>query len=290
MPFLSGLKERLGIRIIGCVHDLIPIKYPQYCIGYVAEQFPHYLRQLAQACDAIACVSDCTLNDLRAWLLDGGMPVPHLFRIRLGADLPDRVGPPSAVVADVIQRPFVLFVSTIERRKNHEVLFRVFHRLAGKYGSAKLPRLVFVGAQGWGVSDLLRDITLDPATQGLIVRLHDVSDNDLRILYEHALFCVFPSLYEGWGLPVAEALALGKPVICSDRGPLPEVGGNLVEYIDPWDLPGWVDAIERLWLDEDRRQSMAERIVREYVRDDWSVAAHSLGRVALKLENQSNAR
>jgi glycosyltransferase involved in cell wall biosynthesis len=109
-------------------------------------------------------------------------------------------------------------------------------------------------------------------------------------LYEHALFCVFPSLYEGWGLPVAEALALGKPVICSDRGPLPEVGGNLVEYIDPWDLPGWVDAIERLWLDEDRRQSMAERIVREYVRDDWSVAAHSLGRVALKLENQSNAR
>jgi glycosyltransferase involved in cell wall biosynthesis len=285
MPKLQALKTRLGIRIVGCCHDLIPIKYPQYCVRYVADRFPEYLSQLARSCDAIACVSECSLTDLREALSQMGEPVPHLFTIRLGADLPPAgAAPVSPVVSSVTGQPYVLFVSTMERRKNHEVLYRAFHRLARVHGRERLPKLVFVGSRGWGVGDLLNDIELDPMTRGLIVQLHNVSDSDLRILYRNALFCVFPSLYEGWGLPVAEALGFGKSVICSDRGAVPEVGGDLVEYVDPWDLPGWVRAIEGLWLDEARRQRMAERVVREYQTADWSATAGEIGRVAQELE------
>ncbi len=285
---LQELKNRVGIRIIGCCHDLGPIKYPQYCLRYVAKQFPRYLMELVAGCDAIACVSECTLRDLRAEIERLGIPVPRLFTIRLGADLPMAAGSPSDLISSLTERPYVLFVSTIERRKNHEVLYRAFHRLAEIHGRDRLPRMVFVGSPGWGVNDLLNDIKLDPVTKGIIVQLHQVSDHDLCVLYQKALFCVFPSLYEGWGLPVAEALGFGTPVVCSDRGSLPEVGGDLVEYLDPWDLPAWVHAIERLWLDGDYRRRLADRIAREYRMEDWSAAGTKIGRIASRLEAGSD--
>ena len=284
MPYLQEAKRELDLRIIGCCHDLIPIKYPQYCPRYVAELFPQYLERLAHSCDAIACVSECTRRDLSRALSEIRGPAPELFRIRLGAELPEATGSPSTRATDIVTRPYLLCVSTIERRKNHEVLYRAFHRLVEVHDREKLPRLVLVGARGWGVGGLLDDIELDPSTEGLILILNDISDADLCLLYRNALFFVFPSLYEGWGLPVAEALGFGKPVICSDRGALTEVGGDLVEYVDPWDLPGWVRAIERLWLDDVHRERLADRIVKEYERDRWSGAAEAIGRVALEPE------
>jgi glycosyltransferase involved in cell wall biosynthesis len=290
MPFLGELQTGLDIRILGCCHDLIPIRYPQYCPRYVADQFRGYLAQMAQSCSAIACVSERSLNDLRDFFSELRIPAPRLFRIRLGSNLPIGDDPPSRLVSDVTKKPYVLFVSTLERRKNHEVLYRAFRRLAERHGQDRLPRLVFVGALGWGVADLLNDMELDPFTRGVIAHLQNVSDNDLRILYQQALFCVFPSLYEGWGLPVAEALGFGKPVLCSNRGALPEVGGALVEYVDPWDLPGWVSAIERLWLDAEYRKQLADRIAREHQPDDWKNAAATIGQVALALEDGTLSR
>ena len=284
LPLLPELKIRAGIRVIGCCHDLIPIKFPQWCLPYVAEQFPVYLRQLARACDTIVCVSDTSLTELRNTLREFGEPIPKLTRIHLGCRLPSAGGGiVSEQVSSLVGKPFILFVSTIERRKNHEVLYRAFHRLAEQHGPANLPVMVFVGGRGWGVDELLHDISLDPLTQGLIRILNTVSDSELGILYQNALFCVFPSLDEGWGLPVAEALAFGKPVICSDRGALREVGTDFAEYVDPWDLPGWVHAIEGLWLDTAHREQVEERIKRLYRRPLWSETALSLIRAAQAL-------
>lgn len=289
MPALAAIKQEAGIRILGCCHDLIPIRYPQFCPRYVADLFPTYLAQLAQACDAIACVSECSRRDLEAVLASLSLPVPELFGIRLGSDLPGAgspVPPASAPLARLLERPYVLCVATIERRKNHEVLYRAFHRLAERYDAGELPRMVFVGARGWGVGDLCSDLALDPTTRGLVLLLHSIGDQDLRLLYRHALFFVFPSLYEGWGLPVAEALGFGKPVICSDRGALPEVGGALVDYVDPWDLPGWESAIERLWRDQAYRQARVEQVAREFRPHPWSETAAAIARAAVRLEGR----
>ncbi len=285
MPLLKEIKERANIKIVGCCHDLIPMKYPHYAPPYVAEAFPQYLSDLVGACDAIACVSECSKEDLRQALIEMGRSSPSLFTVRLGVDMPSVPDPVSCAVSDLAENAYVLYVSTLERRKNHDILYKAFRRLAEAHGCDNVPRLVFVGARGWGVRDLLNDITFDPLTRGVIILMDRVTDGDLLALYQKALFCVFPSVYEGWGLPVAEALGLGTPVICSNRGSLPEVAGDLVDYVDPWDLLGWIKAIERLWLDGAYRRSKAQRIVREYSPDSWSGTAARIAEVALGLES-----
>jgi len=163
-----------------------------------------------------------------------------------------------------------LFVSTIERRKNHEVLYRAYHLLARQGKAQSLPKLVFVGMPGWGVGDLMKDIELDPLTRGLIVQLHHVSDGELSHLYKKALFCVFPSLYEGWGLPVGEALAMGKAVIASGEGSLPEVGGDLVRYVPAWNAYAWADAISE-YISQPELVAEAEyRVQSKYKPRQWA--------------------
>jgi glycosyltransferase involved in cell wall biosynthesis len=114
---------------------------------------------------------------------------------------------------------------------------------------------------------------LDPLTRGLIVQLYNVNDAELRLLYEAALFCLYPSFYEGWGLPVGEALALGKPVLSSDRGSLPEVGGDLVRYVDPWNPVAWAEAIWRLVSDDKEREAMANKVRVTYTAKKWQETA-----------------
>jgi len=162
-----------------------------------------------------------------------------------------------------------MFVSTIERRKNHVALYQAYHLLCAQGHRDDLPTLVFVGMPGWGVEDLLSDIRLDPLTQGKIKLLDHVSDADLQLLYNSAEFCLFPSFYEGWGLPVAEALSHGKLVLSSDQGSLPEVGGDLVTYIDPWSARDWANKILQFSLDQDLRREHEARVRDEYTPRSW---------------------
>jgi hypothetical protein len=198
----------------------------------------------------------------------------------MGDNIPYGDEAPGEQVLAATKQPFILFVSTIERRKNHEVLYRAYHLLARKGCIKALPRLVFVGMPGWGVGDLLKDIELDPLTRGLIVQLHHVSDSELNYLYKKALFCVFPSLYEGWGLPVGEALAMGKAVIASGEGSLPEVGGDLVRYVPAWNAYAWADAIGEYVSKPELVTEAEHRIRSEYKPRQWSdMAAHVLSLV-----------
>jgi len=164
-------------------------------------------------------------------------------------------------------------VATIDRRKNHEVLYSAYHLIIQASHGDRLPKLVFVGMQGWGVDDLLTDIERDPLTREHIVKLNHVSDRDLAYLYEKAFLCVYPSLYEGWGLPVGEALACGKAVLASAQGSLPEVGGSLVRYLDPWNPRAWADEILALVDAPERVAGMEAVVRREYRARTWAGTA-----------------
>ncbi len=129
---------------------------------------------------------------------------------------------------------------------------------------------------GWGVADLLKDIELDPIVSRHIVQLSHVNDAELCRLYEACEFFVYPSFYEGWGLPVAEALAFGKFVIASDRGSIPEVGGDLVEYVDPWNATAWAEAIEKYSKQPELVQSRARRVQTDYHSIHWSETAQAV--------------
>lgn len=268
-----------GIKIITCCYDLIPVIFPQYCVGDVAGKFKAYFNKLSWGSAAVLCISKQSQSDLLKLWHDTGTVIRKTEVIPLGDNIPNGEGEISPEIERLTSDPFILFVSTIERRKNHEVVYRAYHLLSRAGHKAKLPKLVFVGMPGWGAGDLLSDLNLDPFTQDLIVQLHHVSDSELLALYKRAQFCVYPSFYEGWGLPVGEALSLGKPVLASDQGSLPEVGGELVRYVSPWDPQDWAAAILE-WIESpDLLAAEAKRVANGYRSRTWSETAVTVAKV-----------
>lgn len=284
MLALSFLRQYLPIRIVGMCYDVIPVLYPQWSAfkGEAVQKFTAYLINLSWASDVIMCISKTTKNDLTKVLRAHGCRLPTLKVVRLGCALPRPTKDPSEMIQEHLGTRYVLYVSTLEPRKNHEVLYRAYTRLV-EYGIKDLPMLVFVGMKGWGVNELVEHIRLDPRTKDLIRILGPVDDSDLAHLYMNSLFCVYPSFYEGWGLPVAEALSYGKLVLCSDRPAIPEVGGEYVEYIDPWDARAWAEEILSYCGDDKKLRMREEKIRADYVPSSWGTTAQTILEVALGL-------
>jgi glycosyltransferase involved in cell wall biosynthesis len=276
-------KQAHGFRCLFMCYDIIPVLLPHLCVGDVSRLFAHYFADLAWTADRILCISHSTRRDLLALLDQLGVPERSAEVIRLGGDILPAAQSPAAssALAPHLTQPYVLFVSTIERRKNHEVLYRAWRRLAAE--GIALPQLIFVGMPGWGVGDLFSDIALDPLVAGRITVLNHVGDEDLALLYQHALFTVYPSLYEGWGLPVAESLAFGKYCLCANTASLPEVGEDFVDYLDPWDLPAWVDKLRFLLTHPAWVEERNARIARDYRPHPWRATAQEIYQHARQL-------
>jgi glycosyltransferase involved in cell wall biosynthesis len=169
-------------------------------------------------------------------------------------------------------KPFVLMVGTIEPRKNHLLAYRVWRRLIERHGE-KAPRLMIAGGEGWLTGDLRYQITHDPLTRDRVVMLGRVSNAELGWLYRNCLFTVFPSIYEGWGLPVAESLMHGKYCITSNVSSLPEIGGELVGYHDPIDAMRMLQLVEEAAFDAPLRERREKAIQSCYVGTTWAQAA-----------------
>ncbi|QRY80144.1 glycosyltransferase family 4 protein [Pseudomonas sp. PDNC002] len=281
LPQLRQLKRKMGLKVLLCCYDVIPVKAPQLCAGDVAPFFSNYFSNLAWAADKVVCISRCSEKDLLEVLDTLGTPVPETSVITLGSDLPR----PAQKLPD-IDVPYVLFVSTIERRKNHEVLYRAYTRLLDA-GVTDLPRLVFVGMSGWGIQELLNDLRLDERIKGYIEMRTNVTDDELNGLYRNALFTVYPSLYEGWGLPVAESLAHGKFCLSSDAASLPEVGGEFVEYLDPLSVPSWAERIRFYACNPQDLAAKELAIASRYVAPTWADTARSIFDKARELASPS---
>jgi len=271
--YLFSEKKRINFKVLLFCYDLIPVKYPHLFFADVASRFAHYFADLAWCADKVLCISECTRRDLTELLKELGGPVPPMSVIKLGCNIPQfNNQKPTPEILEIAEKRFILFVSTIERRKNHEVLYRAYTRLVDN-GIKNLPSLVFVGMPGWGVDELLSDLQLDVRTKPYIRILNHVSDLDLQYLYQHAIFTVFPSLYEGWGIPVAESLANGKFCLTSNTASMPEVGEDFVEYIDPWDLPSWVERLKWYFNHPEEVLLKEQRIRSEYRPTPWNETA-----------------
>jgi glycosyltransferase involved in cell wall biosynthesis len=283
------LRQSNKIKIVTCCYDLIPVLYPQYCVNDVAGMFTSYFIEIADGSDLILCISKQSQKDLNDMLerTGGARPSTHVFP--LGDNVLERKDEEiSEKVQFLLQQKFILFVSSIERRKNHEVLYRAYHLLCRQGRKSELPKLIFVGMPGWGVNELLKDIELDPLTSDMIIILNNVNDAELCKLYDLSFFCVFPSLYEGWGLPVGEALSLGKAVICSDRGSLPEVGGEAVCYVSPWSPDSWAENIYRMTTDSPWRNEWENKARKTYKKNEWSNSATSIkNKIDLLISNSA---
>lgn len=270
--FHKIIRERQA-TLIGFCHDVLPVYFPEF--------FPHgmkpimvgYFRALIECSAVLLCNSTCTKNDLLKFVQDEGLDAPPMAVVPLGCDLPATHDLTHQEAAQLPGEAYILFVSTIERRKNHRVLYDIYAEMADHPDFERLPTLYLVGMTGWRVKDLLDDIGLNDRVAHKFVLLNNVSDAMLAALYRDALFCVYPSYYEGWGLPVSEALAHGKAVIASDAGALPEASGGCALHLSPYDTRAWREAVCRMSFDHAWRQEWELRARRDFKPHDWAQAA-----------------
>jgi glycosyltransferase involved in cell wall biosynthesis len=246
---IAALK-RHGVKFVPLVHDLIPLTHPEYASPSGVQRHAKRLETFARFADGIIANSNATAADLLPHLPQGPNKLP-IITAPLGIEthVPDANFPVPA-------EPYFVSIGTIEPRKNHLLLLNTWRVLQQRLGP-NTPKLILVGRRGWENENILDMLERCPALVGVVREYQDLPDNAVARLLQGARALLFPSFTEGYGLPLAEALALGVPAICSDLPALREVGGEAPEYLDPLDGLGW----RRLILgftDEDSRVREAQ--------------------------------
>jgi glycosyltransferase involved in cell wall biosynthesis len=280
-PEYGGLiraeRERHGLRFSLLVYDLSVLLHPEWFGQGLTTSFRRWFNDLLPLCDTVFAISRATAADVTAYACEHGIALPSpVVPLPLGTRL---IEAPAEAPRHERQPPagsYVLYVSTIEARKNHTLLFRIWRRLLDEIPRDRMPTLVFAGRIGWLVDDLMQQIVNTDYLSGRLVVIGDASDAQLAVLYRDCLFTVYPSYFEGWGLPVTESLAFGKPCLASDRTSLPEAGGSLARYIDPDDARGWHDAIRQLITDLPLLASWEAEVRRGFRPVPWSATVRAL--------------
>jgi glycosyltransferase involved in cell wall biosynthesis len=227
--------RRQGCRFVPLIHDLIPLLHPEYARQGQAEKHRRRIATTARLADAILVNSAATAADLEPWLSGRDTPLP--IRVApLGIVTPEVQAPPVAL------RPYFVVLGTIEPRKNHLLLLNLWRQMAATLGPAA-PRLVVIGRRGWENENIIDMLERCAAIDGVVDEAGPLPDREVASLLRGARALLFPSFVEGYGLPLAEALALGVPVIASDLPALREVGGAVPDYLDPLDGAAWRNAV-----------------------------------------------
>lgn len=246
---MASLRNQ-GASIGLYVYDLIPVTHPEYCVQQLTTDFTRDLCEALQLVDYAIAISSYTANEIRNFIYANSFPNIPVEAVPLAHSLTGSSGLPAYdtyeadwtdAIASLEGKDYVLCVCTIEARKNHRYLIDAWRIL--KQQGIDVPDLLFVGRRGWRVDELFAQLEDSDYLDGSVKILHDLSDAELEILYRNCRFTVFPSIVEGWGLPVGESLIYGKLCISSNTSSMPEVGGDLVAYIDPLNLRSGLETL-----------------------------------------------
>jgi glycosyltransferase involved in cell wall biosynthesis len=245
------------------VHDLAfrlrPAEVPWQQRAYFGTILGPALRQAA----AVLVPSATTRNDLLSAYPLKGLE-ERVTVVREGLGEPATAGP----LPDGIEAGFILAVGTVEPRKNYPRLLTAYRQLRSRPG---VPQLVIAGRAGWAYGDTLQRIQAEPGVR----YLGHVDEPTLAALYESASVLAYPSLYEGFGLPLLEAMAQGLPAVIGKSGALPELAGGSAIEVDPESVDDIAAGLEKLLFDVDLRKHLGEAGKRRAAGFTWEKAAAS---------------
>jgi len=261
-----------GIRLCVTIHDMSFLTHPHLHTEENRKFCTVQSLRAARLADAILCDSQATADDVRRYL---HVPLDRLFVVP-GAAGPEfrRLNDTQAVASALwrlgIRENFLLFVGTVEPRKNLAALIEAFARL--KQGSKRPEWLVIAGGTGWkneAIYERVRQLDL----QDEVRFLGYVSVEDLVVLYNACRAFVYPSLYEGFGLPILEAMSCGAPVVTSAVSSLPEVAGDAALMVDPRDIDAIVESMSALLDDGSLRSSLRAKGLERVTCFSWKETA-----------------
>ncbi len=252
-PFFSG-----GAKRVVTLHDMAFFLYPEVYSFVKRNYFKFFIRAATRRASRIVTVSESTRRDLLE-------RYPRLDKTKvsvapLAAELPASIG------KTPFESPYVVFIGTLEPRKNIVRLIEAFAALKGPY------RLVVIGMRGWfyeSIFETLQRLNLKER----VVFTGFVKDSEKFAILNGASLFVYPSLYEGFGLPVLEALSLGIPTVTSNISSLPEVAGNAALLVNPFDVEGLTKAMQTVLSDKTLREQMSRDGKEQARRFSWNETA-----------------
>jgi glycosyltransferase involved in cell wall biosynthesis len=264
------------LRLCIFMHDLIPVRFPEWFSPAYVNEMTSILDAVLQRAELVLSNSQHTAQDVRQYCEERNLPrhMPKVLRFGDEILLPEgNIGTKAKRrIAGYTNPGFVLMVGSIGIRKNQALLIKVWERLYRTHGQST-PYLVLIGKYV-GRSNIGN--LSSGATNCRIIHVPDCNDLELAEFYRCCAFTMFPSLAEGWGLPVAESLSCGKICIASDRAAIPEVGRDLVEYCGPNDVDRCYQLTERYFFDLKLRTDAEKRIIVQYRKTKWSETTRNM--------------
>ncbi|MDZ8053669.1 MAG: glycosyltransferase family 4 protein [Aulosira sp. ZfuVER01] len=278
--FLKNLKKH-GVVIAIICYDLIPIKFPEFCNKNSAAAFTKFYRDYSDLFDKVLCISKNSAKDYRNAQNAGIISINNsnltVKSFRLGCDYANlellaniENNSFDKNFKELLNSRYILVVGSLAPHKNIKTIMAAFDLLVDS--NNKEVNLLFAGNRGWYLeTDMLIDS--NKMYGKLIHILGAVTDEQLSILYRNCYCLVQASFYEGFGLPVVEALQYYKPVIASNGGSLPEVGGDFCLYFDPHQPSELYQALKKLVDSDIYYNQLVERIKNEYRPFSWQECA-----------------
>jgi glycosyltransferase involved in cell wall biosynthesis len=295
--YIERVKREKGLRFALLIYDIIPLRRPEWYDVRLTRRFRTWFADALPLADTILTISAATAADVAEYTQNKGLalravPTPIPIGTGFKKSYAAQRRSPNGPVSSRLPAPnsYALMVSTIEPRKNHILLFRVWRRLMEDMQASSVPTLVFAGRVGWLVSDLMEQLHNSSFLDGKIIVIESPTDEELEGLYGGCLFTLFPSFYEGWGLPVTESHAFGRPCIVSKTTSLPEAGGSLARYIDPDNTTDAYRVIRETIHDQTGLREWRDRVRRDFRPVEWSQSAREVLKALDATKEASSAR
>lgn len=264
--------ERVSGKTITTIHDMVYMLYPETMNSVNYRIFKKHFARSCREADAIVTVSQNSRKEIYELM---NVPLDKIYVTYNAVDTSIYYPQKDK---DLIRRkydidsPYILYLGTLEPRKNIPVLIKAFHSVSHKLSGIKL---VIAGGRGWK-SDNVFSLVDDLAMTEKVIFTGYVAEEDKPALYSCAEVFVFPSLYEGFGIPPLEAMACGTPVICSNTSSLPEVTGDAGVLIDPSNEEELAYEIERLMDDRSERETLSHKGIIQAGKFRWKDSAQTI--------------
>jgi glycosyltransferase involved in cell wall biosynthesis len=274
-PIPEYIKRNVKLKKIITIYDLIAVLHPQY-FQFQEDNLIHNILKSIDNETWVTCISHATKSDLcnyLPWLDPSKVIVTHLAASSLFYRCHDQtIMEKVRTKFSIPDGPYILSLSTLEPRKNITQTIRCFVRLVEQEKINDLA-LVLVGSKGWDFDSIFEEIAANPKIRDRIIVTGYVADEDLAPLYSAAMMFVYPSFYEGFGLPPLEAMQCGIPIITSNTSSLPEVVGKAGVMIDPNDDDELCGAMLKIYNSADVRKKMSVDSLAQAHKFSWKQCA-----------------